>query len=56
MGKTYKDNKDKWKHKIKHDKPNKFNKGNKPRHDDSGGDKKHSPFDDSQGYHESFGG
>jgi len=55
MGKTYKEKPDKWRHKINHKKPNKH-KGNKPRHDEGGGDKKYSPFDDSQSYHESFGG
>jgi len=53
MGKSWRENPSKWKHKIKHNKPGKF-KGGKPRHDDNGnGDKKYSPFDDSQGYHSS---
>lgn len=54
MGKTYKEKPDKWRHKI-NQKPNK-QKGNKPRRDQDGGKKGYSPFDDSQGYHESFGG
>jgi len=56
MGKTYKEKPDKWRHKIKHNKPGKFNKGGKPRHDDNGDKKGYGPFDDSQGYHESFVG
>ena len=55
MGKTYKEKPDKWRHKLKNNKPNKF-KGGKPRHDDNGNKKGYSPFDDSQGHHESFGG
>lgn len=48
MGKTYKDNRNKYKNNRDFQKKQSKNK--------KGGNKPYSPFDDTQDYHESFGG